>query len=286
MMSNQKNLKIMKRLANDPILEMNNDDLEQLLEAELAKPANEIDSSLVNEILDALNAPEPTPEQMEASWKVVKATLPRQAKATIPQAILRFSAIAAAVIMIMFVTLRDAEAFRWTLIEKILKPVAETFGIVIDNQESIIPEENESTLYSIEDAPSEYIEYTSLEEVPKTAHGYLIRPKWLPEGFELSTASRFIGPDSEIYFLDFSNQDAWFSFRVHIFTVESAVYSYDFERNLDVPIETQIGSHNVTLYTNSDVEYNSAFWIHENADYRIVGNLAVDQIYHFIDALE
>ena len=123
MMSNQKNLRIMKRLANDPILEMNNDDLEQLLEAELAKPANEIDSSLVNEILDALNAPEPTPEQMEASWKVVKATLPRQAKATIPQAMLRFSAIAAAVIMIMFITLRDAEAFRWTLIEKILKPV-------------------------------------------------------------------------------------------------------------------------------------------------------------------
>ena len=124
MMSNQIKSKIMERLANDPTLEMNYDDLEQLLETELAKPADEIDAVLVDEILDAMNAPEPDPEQMRRSWHAVKASLPRQARAHVPQAIVRFGAVAAAVIMIMFVTLREAEAFRWTLIEKILKPVA------------------------------------------------------------------------------------------------------------------------------------------------------------------
>ena len=48
------------------------DDLEQLLDAELAKPAEEIDSDLVDRILDALDAPEPTPEQVEASWRTIK----------------------------------------------------------------------------------------------------------------------------------------------------------------------------------------------------------------------
>lgn len=282
MMSNQKKMKIMERLANDPILEMNDDDLEQLLEAELAKPADEIDSSLVEEILDALNAPAPTPEQSEASWQVIKEHFTRQAKARTTRTIKRFGAVAAVVIMIMFVSLRDAEAFRWTLIEKILKPVAETFGIVIDDQESIIPEENEPTLYSIEDAPSEYIEYNSLEDVPETAHGYPIRPNWIPEGFEFSSASQFIGPDSEIYSIDFFNQDAWFGFRAYIITSDSAIYSQEFERNLDIPIEMQIGNHIVTFYTNATDETQYAFWIHENAHYSLTGNLSVDDISAFV----
>jgi len=286
MMSNQKKMKIMERLANDPILEMNDDDLEQLLEAELAKPADEIDSSLVEEILDALNAPAPTPEQSEASWQVIKEHFTRQAKARTTRAIKRFGAVAAVVIMIMFVSLRDAEAFRWTLIEKILKPVAETFGIVIDDQESIIPEENESTLYSIEDAPSEYIEYDSLEDVPKTAHGYLIRPNWIPEGFEFSSASQFIGPDSEIYSLDFTNNDSWFTFRVHVILDESTIYSHEFERNLDIPIEIQIGNHTVTFYTNASDDYQSAFWIHENAYYYLIGEIHPNDIDTLVRSME
>lgn len=48
------------------------DDLDQLLKAELAKPSEEIDSDLVDRILDALDAPEPTPEQVEASWRTIK----------------------------------------------------------------------------------------------------------------------------------------------------------------------------------------------------------------------
>ena len=52
--------------------QLQNDDLDQLLEAELAKPAEKIDSDLVDRILDALDAPEPTPEQVEASWRIIK----------------------------------------------------------------------------------------------------------------------------------------------------------------------------------------------------------------------
>ena len=286
MMSNQIKSKIMERLANDPTLEMNYDDLEQLLEAELAKPADEIDAVLVDEILDAMNAPEPDPEQMRRSWHAVKASLPRQAKAHVPQAIVRFGAVAAAVIMIMFVTLREAEAFRWTLIEKILKPVAETFGIVITNQEDITPEETESTLYSIEDAPSTFIEYASLEEIPETAHGYLIRPKWIPEDFKLSGASLYSTTGIDIYSLDFVNNDRTFNLYIHIYTDEDTVYSYEFERTLDIPIEKAIGQHIVTFYTNADDEHQSTLWIYENAHYRLFGELTINEIEKFISLME
>ena len=286
MMSNQIKSKIMERLANDPTLEMNYDDLEQLLEAELAKPADEIDTVLVDEILDAMNAPEPDPEQMRRSWHAVKASLPRQAKAHVPQAIVRFGAVAAAVIMIMFVTLREAEAFRWTLIEKILKPVAETFGIVIMDRQDTTPEEDEFTLYSLEDTPTEFIEYESLDDVPETVLGYLIRPKWIPEGFSLSGASLHSSFGLDIYSLDFSDGNRWFNYYVHVLTDSSTVYAYEFERTLEVPIEKSIGQHLVTFYNNAEDEYQSTLWIYENAHYRLFGALSVSEVESFIHAME
>ena len=52
--------------------DLDNEVLDQMLESELAKPAEKIDSDLVDRILDALDAPEPTPEQVEASWRTIK----------------------------------------------------------------------------------------------------------------------------------------------------------------------------------------------------------------------
>ena len=60
-----------RKILQSPICS-ETDDLEQLLDAELAKPAEEIDSDLVDRVLDALGAPEPTPEQVEASWRTIK----------------------------------------------------------------------------------------------------------------------------------------------------------------------------------------------------------------------
>ena len=60
-----------RKILQSPICS-ETDDLDQLLKAELAKPSEEIDSDLVDRILDALDAPEPTPEQVEASWRTIK----------------------------------------------------------------------------------------------------------------------------------------------------------------------------------------------------------------------
>lgn len=67
-----KKLKEMGKKTNNAILNMNEDELEQLLEEELSKSDVEIDSHLVDKILEALNAPEPSPDQVVTSWNVIK----------------------------------------------------------------------------------------------------------------------------------------------------------------------------------------------------------------------
>lgn len=67
-----KKLKEMGKKTNNPILNLNEDELEQLLEEELSKSDVEIDSHLVDKILEAFNAPEPSPDQVVTSWNIIK----------------------------------------------------------------------------------------------------------------------------------------------------------------------------------------------------------------------
>ena len=198
------------------------------------------------------------------------------------------AATVAVLSIVLVSTIEDAGAFRWTLIQKILKPVAETFGIIIDDQTDVIPETDESTVYSVSDAPSNLVTYATLDDVPETYEGYIIRPKWLPEGFLFSAGTHFSSHESEIFSLDFLCDSKWFNLNVHITTLaeENMVYSREFERNLEIPIELTVGQHTVTFYNNAEEQFQSAFWIYENAYYMLSGELSVDEITHFVAQME
>ena len=143
MMSKNDERKIIDSLANDKTVEMKSDDLEQMLNIELSKPESEIDGQLVQEILNALEPSEPDPAQMRVRWLYVKENLPkRQVRGRWRMRFARIAATAAVISVVLVSTVQDAGAFRWTLIQKILKPVAETFGIIIDDQPDSIPEDN------------------------------------------------------------------------------------------------------------------------------------------------
>ena len=287
MMSKNDERKIIDSLANDKTVEMKSDDLEQMLNTELSKPESEIDGQLVQEILSALEPSEPDQAQMRARWLHVKENLPkRQVRGRWRTGFARIAATVAVISIVLVSTIEDAGAFRWTLIQKILKPVAETFGIIIDDQTDVIPETDESTVYSVSDAPANLTIYAALDEVPEEYEGYTIRTRWLPEGFAFSTGSRFTSIDSEIFSLDFTKSDKWFNINVHIITLDTTVYSYEFERNLEVPLEMTVGSHNVTFYRNTQGEKQSAFWVHENAHYLVTGQLSFDDVVAFIEQME
>lgn len=287
MMSKNDERKIIDSLANDKTVEMKSDDLEQMLNIELSKPESEIDGQLVQEILNALEPSEPDQAQMRESWLHVKENLPiRQVRGRWRTSFARIAATAAVISIILVSTVRDAGAFRWTLIQKILKPVAETFGIIIDDQSDIVTEETESTIYSVSDAPSSLVMYATIDEVPEMYEGYIIRPRWLPEGFSFSAGSRFTSVDSEVFSLDFAYGDKWLNLNINVVTSDSAVYSYEFERTLDIPIERTVNQYTVTFYRNAEDSLQSSFWINENAYYVLAGEISVDSILHFVEQME
>lgn len=274
-------------LANDTAWEMTPDELEQALNAELDKPADEIDAVLVQEILQALDAEKPDPQRMKADWALVKSNLPkRRANPRIPQWTKRFGAAAAVIAILMVTTLRAADAFPWIFIEKILAPVAQTFGIVIDDQTDMTPSATDAPEYTVSDAPSSTTAYQALDDVPEYALGYAIRPRWLPDGFTFRSGSLFSSVDSEIYTMDFENGDAWLNLQIHIITSDEAVYSREFERTLEVPIEIPVGEHTVTFYRNAEDTVQSSFWIYENAHYMLAGEITVESILHFVDSMD
>lgn len=289
MMSKNNERKIIDSLANDKTVEMKYDDLVQMLNIELSKPESEIDGQLVHEILDALEPSEPDSAQMRAGWLSIKENLPKRwGRRRLGARLARIAATVAVISVVLVSTTQDAEAFRWTLIQKILKPVAETFGIIIDDQIEIAPENTEAQAYLIEDAPSELVTYAKLEDVPEACEGYVIRPKWLPEGFTFSVGTYFSSHESEVYSLDFLNGSKWFNLNVHITTLdeENMVYSREFERNLEIPLELEVGQHMVTFYSNAEDRFQSAFWIYENAYYMLSGELSVDEIIQFVTNME
>ena len=287
MMSKNDERKIIDSLANDKTVEMKTDDLEQMLNTELSKPESEIDGRLVQEILNALEPSQPDPAQMRAGWPHVRENLPkRREKGRWSVRLARIAAAAAVISIVLVSTIEDARAFRWTLIQKILKPVAETFGIIIDDQTDVTPETDESTVYSVSDAPTNLTTYATLAEVPEIQDGYIIRPRWIPDGFAFAAGSCFSSYESEIYSLDFAKGEKWFNLNIHIVTSDSAVYSREFERNLEVPIERLIGQHSVTFYSNASDRYQSAVWVHENAHYLLYGELSVEDVTEFILKME
>lgn len=287
MMSKNDERKIIDSLANDKAMEMKSNDLEQMLNIELSKPENEIDAQLVEEILNVLEPSEPDPAQIRAGWKHVKKNLPkRQVGRRWQTRFAQLAATAAVISIVLVSTITDAGAFRWTLIQKFLKPVAETFGIIIDDQTDGIPDEMDTSIYSVSDAPSTLTTYSTLDEVPEISDGYVIRPKWIPEGFSFSSGSCFSSLDARIFSLDFVSSDRWFNLNIHITLLDDTVYSREFERDLEIPIEMTIGSHHVTFYKNTDLKDQSAFWIYENGNYMLTGQMDFREVEEFIKHME
>lgn len=287
MMPKNDERRIIDSLANDKTVEMKSDDLVQMLNTELGKPENEINAQLVQEILDALEPSTPDPVQMRATWSKVKENLPkRQEKNRWPVRAAQMVASAAVICIIFVSTIEDAGAFRWTLIQRILKPVAETFGIVIDENPDDTIVETETSVYSIDDIHSEQEVYSTLAEVPDMFGENLIKPKWIPEGFEFSIGTHFSSLDSEIFSLDFVRDQAYFNLHIHINTLDSSVYFRKFERNLDIPIEMTIGPHQVTFYNNTEDREQSALWIDQNAHYLLVGELSFDEVSMIIENMK
>lgn len=282
-MFNKDESRILKRLAHDHEAEMMPDELEEMLNAELAKPDTEIDDQLVAEILRVLEPAEPSKAQMEKSWPSVLNALPCRRRARRRLIWLRRAAVLiVGVVAALTVAYQSADALKLTFLRKIIEPFEETFSLVIDDLSS---EQESSSIYYVEDLPSTQVEYAAWEDVPETDGIYAVRPRWLPEGFVFAGGSLFRSSNTAIYSMDFFRGDDWLGYTVQIFESEESEFSYHYEMTLQSPEKRQIGQAEVAFYGNANSGIQAASWEYENANYMLTGQITQEDIVRFVEHL-
>lgn len=265
--------KLMDRLVQDKDAELMPNEINSILEKELSKPADEVDMQLVNELLELLGEEEPNAADKEASWQIIQQERKPKKRFNWRKTINRAAAIAAAIVVVFFVSFESAKAFRWTFLLKLLTPVAETFGIystsTIESEEPAV-----QNALVIEDTGYEQVTYDSIEQMPAEVGGYRIIPTWVPDRFGFRQGTIYEDPDMVYCTLSYRDDEDTIRVNTCIYYNSDSVFSYVYERTLTEPkIEEENGIFVSYYYNNIDEDISSASWIDSEAHYQMEGNI-------------
>jgi len=284
-MPNLDQRKLIERLNLDKNVELMPHELNELLEQELSKPAEEVDARLVSDLLDLLNADKASDAQREACWQEIETKVQKKKRHGYAVVLRRIAAAAAAVIVLFFVSFETAKAFRWTFLLKLLAPVAETFGIyssnVFENQHTA---QNDAML-SEDDTGYEQLSFASIDDMPAEVDGYRVTPAWVPERFAFLQGSVYEDPEMANISTSYIDEDDILSLNTWVFHTDDVIFNYSFERTLEEPITDIIEGIEVTYYHNSGDKHLSASWIDETAHYYVFGNVTPEELDHFIRSM-
>lgn len=277
-MPNANERKIIDRLVHDSGLELKDHELEQMLEAELSKPAEQMDMQLVRELLAVLQPGEVPPAEKQQVWQnVSRAFRSKRKKTSCP--LRRLAVIAAIMVLLFGLTIGAASAMRWTFLWKLLQPVAETFGIYrnySNDETSAIPSEQ---LYTIEEEEDTEVVFNDLSMLPDTFMGYALKPGWIPEGFEFRRAIAFTNVDLHKYTIDYAHEDDWLNTSVTFYLDHDASLSHLHEKSVNVNEERLIGSKTVSFYRNAKDSVQVVSWVaDDNAHYYVGGTLSLEEV--------
>ena len=268
MLNQQDLLEIMERLQFDEETEMTRDELERMLNEELAKPEEQMDAELIQDILQLLEEGV-TEEEREAAWKATARLLP--GKRTHP-ALKWAGRIAATLIIAMglsVLTYKTAEAFNWQLILRLMRPFAETFMLYAGEQpgDAVPP----GKTYGDDVKTDEAGQYATIEESPEFLLGYPVRPRGLPERFAYLQGSSYCDDLNTMITHVYGSDGGICIFTVTILNTGDQTSSHQFERTAEETQDVYIAGHRVTYYLNSDDATMSAYWTQDNARYSIFG---------------
>lgn len=285
-MSNDSN-KILDRLFNHNDTELMPNELRQLLDAELAKPEDEMDTQLISDIIDLLDIEPPTPAEKKADWSAIEKKYRR--KRRLPRVLRSIAITAASIVAVFLISLTSAKAFNWTFLLKFLLPVAQTFGIISSDY---TVDDGQETEYRFEDATtSQEIDFTSLDDLPSQIGDVIVESNCVPDGYEFIQGTWFKSVELEkcnFLFQDGTQKDnpAWFAIDVMEFDGDkSPTIDFEYERQLKVPQVISIDGIDVTLYYNSDDMGISVSWLQGNKHFNLQGTLTEDDLTYIITAL-
>ena len=121
MMNRNEKLEIAKRLRLSTESELSRDDLEQMLDAELNKPKAEMDTELVQQILEILEE-SPTQEQQREAWQKTSKRLKFKQWQPVVSGLTRIAAVGVILVALMFATYGTAQALNWEFLLRWMRP--------------------------------------------------------------------------------------------------------------------------------------------------------------------
>lgn len=284
MMNRNEKMEIAKRLRHSKEMEMSRDDLEAMLEAELSKPETEMDTELVQQILEMLEEA-PSQEQQRGAWQKTSKRLMLKQWQPVVSGLTRFAAAIVILVAVLLATYGTAKALNWEFLLRWMKPFAETFMIYSGDDPAPTSAPSEITIFEDFDMEFTQQEYATLADCPDKIDGYPAKPVWMPERFAYSQGSMY--SDMHITSIShiFRSNDGNCVLDISMLKDPNEADAYHFERVPDENISEGTIGYQITFYTNTDNAISAASWVKKNTSYYISGQFSKEEITSIVEAM-
>ena len=284
MMNRNEKLEIAKRLRLSTESELSRDDLEQILDAELSKPEAEMDTELVQQILDLLEET-PSQAQQREAWRKTDKRLKLKQWQPVVSGLTRIAAVGVILVALMFATYGTAQALNWEFLLRWMRPFAETFMVYMGDKPEMTPEPKTTEVYNDVGLASTQAEFTTLADCPEEIDSYPVKPEWMPERFSYLQGSMY--SDVQVTSIShlFSSTEGWCIMDITKFRDSKDATSYHYEQLPDDNTSMYVAGHQIALYYNTDNTMLSASWLFENTNYVITGAISKEEIVSIIESM-
>ena len=284
MMNRNEKLEIAKRLRLSTESELSRDDLEQILDAELSKPEAEMDTELVQQILDLLEET-PSQAQQREAWRKTDKRLKLKQWQPVVTGLTRIAAVGVILVALMFATYGTAQALNWEFLLRLMKPFAETFMVYTGDKPTPTPMPQGDVVYDDFTMTFTQQEFASLADCPDKIDGYPVKPVWMPEQFAYIHGSMYSDYQVTAITHVFRSDAGSCIMDISKFRDSKDASSYHYEQLPEDNVSMYVAGCQVAFYYNTDNTQLSASWLVENTNYFITGSISKEEITIVIESM-
>ena len=284
MLNRNEKLEIAKRLRLSTESEMSRYDLEQMMEAELNKPEDEMDTELVQQILEILEDG-PSMEQQHKSWQQIDKRLKFKQWQPVVSGLTRIAAVGVILVALLFATYGTAQALNWEFLLRWMKPFAETFMIYSGDKPEPTVAPVTTEVYGDVGLTFAQTEFNTLADCPEKIDGYPVKPVWMPERFTYLQGSMYADTLVTSITHTYQSDMGICIIDISMLEDESKANAYHFEQLPAENTSMYIAGYRISFYHNSDNTTLTASWMCENVHYTITGSVSEEEITTIIDSM-
>ncbi len=284
MMNRNEKLEIAKRLRLSTESELSRDDLEQILDAELSKPEAEMDTELVQQILEMLEET-PSQAQQREAWRKTDKRLKLKQWQPVVTGLTRIAAVGVILVAIMFATYGTAQALNWEFLLRWIRPFAETFMVYTGDKPTPTPLPQGDVVYDDFTMTFTQQEFASLADCPDKIDGYPVKPVWMPEQFAYIHGSMYSDYQVTAITHVFRSDAGSCIMDISKFRDSKDASSYHYEQLPEDNVSMYVAGCQVAFYYNTDNTQLSASWLVENTNYFITGSISKEEITIVIESM-